>query len=100
MTGARGEDELLADVCRTLERAGFDLVAPGSDADGLRVCREADAVVVRWEPGSGPVAAHHAMDHESMRMALRHALTALLTQTGYAVRTDPASGAVQVRRVP
>ncbi|MET8453825.1 hypothetical protein [Streptomyces sp. NPDC005209] len=92
------EDGLLADVRRTLVRAGFDLASSEKDADGLRVRREADAVVVTWEPGSGldPGGLHHS-DHEGMRSALRHALTLILAQTGHAVRVDRDTGEVQVR---
>ncbi|MGW1987889.1 hypothetical protein ACWCPJ_36480 [Streptomyces collinus] len=100
MSAGNSEDELLADVCRTLVRAGFDLAAAGADGDGLRVRRRADAVVVTWEPAPGPALAHRATEHEGMRMALRHALTVILTQTGHAVQADPASGEVQVRRLP
>ncbi|WP_251091481.1 hypothetical protein [Streptomyces sp. Caat 7-52] len=93
-------DDLLADVCRTLERAGFDLALSDTAEDGLRVRREADAVVVTWEPVPGAGPAHHATDHEGMRLALRHALTVILTQTGHAVRVDAATGEVQVRSLP
>ncbi|MFI0813398.1 hypothetical protein [Streptomyces echinatus] len=53
MTGVGAGDELLADVCRTLEHAGFDFALSDTDEDGLRVRREADAVVVTWEPVPG-----------------------------------------------
>ncbi|MFF4845577.1 hypothetical protein [Streptomyces collinus] len=95
------EDALLRDVCRTLERAGFDLASPERGSDGLRVRREADAVVVTWEPGSQLDPGHlHPSEHEGMRSALQHALTAILAQTGHAVRIDRETGEVQVRPHP
>ncbi|MFF3166818.1 hypothetical protein [Streptomyces sp. NPDC003273] len=95
MTAGDGDDELLANVCRTLVRAGFDLASSGDAGNGLRVRCRADAVVA-----AGPAPAHRAAEHEGMRMALRHALTVILTQTGHAVQVDPGSGEVQVRRLP
>lgn len=47
------EDTLLADVCRTLARAGFDVAAVGDDdSPGLRVRQETDSVRVGWVPSS------------------------------------------------
>ncbi|MFJ9752846.1 hypothetical protein [Streptomyces chartreusis] len=90
------EDVLLADVRRTLERAGFDL-AMSEHADGLRVRRQADAVVVKWQPGIGLDLRHRRAEHEGMRSALRHALTAILAQTGQAVQIDRETGEVQIK---
>ncbi|MET8586398.1 hypothetical protein ABZX39_36850 [Streptomyces collinus] len=95
------EDALLRDVCRTLEGAGFDLASSERGTDGLRVRREADAIVVTWEPGEGLDPGHlHPSEQEGMRSALQHALTAILAQTGHALRIDPETGAVQVRPHP
>ncbi|MFF3910187.1 hypothetical protein ACFYZJ_30395 [Streptomyces sp. NPDC001848] len=97
--GADDEDVLLADVRRTLERAGFDPAPPDRDQHGLRLRREEDTVVVTWEPVSGLAPIGHA-DLEGMRSALRHARTAILAQTGHAVQADRETGEVQVRLHP
>ncbi|MFJ9729224.1 hypothetical protein ACIRP3_41425 [Streptomyces sp. NPDC101209] len=92
------EDVLLRDVRLTLQKAGFDLASSERGSDGLRVQREGDAVVVSWEPGSElDVGQHHYGDHEGMRAALCHALTAILEQTGHAVSADRETGEVRVR---
>ncbi|MFJ6705629.1 MULTISPECIES: hypothetical protein [unclassified Streptomyces] len=94
------DDGLLRDVRRTLVRAGFDLASSDEDADGLRVRREADAVDVTWEPGSGfDPAGRLQAGNEGMRSALRHALTVVLVQAGHAVQVGPLTGEVQVRLV-
>lgn len=81
MAAEDDRDALLADVRRTLESAGFDLVLPDRAEAGLRLRREADAVVVTWEPGCKLTPGERHPEHEGMRSALRHALTAILAQT-------------------
>ncbi|MFJ3205952.1 hypothetical protein [Streptomyces sp. NPDC086989] len=90
---------LLADVSRTLERAGFDLATGQRAAPGLRVLQKADAVTVTWDPGTelDPGGHMHEGDLDGMRSALRQALLAVLGQTGHAVYVDPQSGDVEVR---
>lgn len=93
-----GEDALLADVCRTLARAGFDLACSGGAGHGLRVRRTADAVVIAWQPGTGLDPGHHEdRAHPGMYSALTHALTEILQQAGHAVHTDAETGDVQVK---
>ncbi|MFJ6722380.1 hypothetical protein [Streptomyces sp. NPDC091259] len=101
MTDDDAVDALLADVSRTLTRAGFDLASSQRSAPGLRVRRKADAVVVTWDPGNelDPGGHMHDGDLEGLRSALRHALLAILTQTGHALRVDPQTGEVEVRTV-
>lgn len=77
---ADAEDTLLADVCRTLARAGFDVAAAGDDdSPGLRVRQETDSVRVAWVPGSDlDPAGRQDAEYEGIRAALRHALLAIL----------------------
>ncbi|MFF7234581.1 hypothetical protein [Streptomyces sioyaensis] len=86
---------LFDEVCETLARAGFDVHPAGDgEAAGLRLRREADAVMVGWRPGGR----RRNAEYEGIRSALRHALLAILTQAGHAVQVDGESGDVQVRR--
>ncbi|MFI2765472.1 hypothetical protein ACH5A3_42800 [Streptomyces echinatus] len=80
VTGVGAGDELLADVCRTLERADFDFALSDTDEDGLRGSPF---------PGWGQGTMRWIM---RACAALRHALTVSLTLTGHAVRVDPATG--------
>ncbi|WP_328407478.1 hypothetical protein OG542_01490 [Streptomyces violaceus] len=92
-------EKLLADVCATLARAGFDVASAGVEGSpGLRVRRETDSVRVGWAAGSelDPTGRDDA-EFEGMRAALRSALLAILTQAGHAVQVDRESGEVQVR---
>ncbi|GHB33809.1 hypothetical protein [Streptomyces chryseus] len=91
--------KLLADVCATLARAGFDVASAGEDGScGLRVRRETDSVMVGWVPASelDPSGREDA-EFEGIRAALRSALLAILTQAGHGVQVDRASGEVRVR---
>lgn len=92
-------EELLAQVCRTLARAGFDVASAGGESGtGLRVRRTADAVMVGWVPDSElDPAGREDAEYEGIRAALRSALLAILTQAGHAVQVNRDSGEVRVR---
>ncbi|WP_073906915.1 hypothetical protein [Streptomyces sp. CB00455] len=91
-------EKLLADVCGTLARAGFDVASASEEGSpGLRVRRDADSVMVGWVPGSElDPAGRHDADFEGICAALRSALLAILTQAGHAVQVDRDSGEVRV----
>ncbi|MEU0205985.1 hypothetical protein [Streptomyces canus] len=92
-------EKLLAEVCATLARAGFD-VASASDggSSGLRVRRETDSVMVGWVAGRElDPAGREDAEFEGIRAALRSALLAILPQAGHAVQLDRESGEVRVR---
>jgi hypothetical protein len=92
-------EKLLADVCGTLTRAGFDVASAGDEGSpGLRVRRETDSVLVGWVPGSElDPAGREDAEFEGIRAALRSALLAILTQAGHAVQVDRASDEVRIR---
>lgn len=92
--------DLFADVCGTLVRAGFDIASSRNGQEtGLRVSQEQDVVIVSWIPAdeldpAGRVDAEYA----GIRSALRRALEEILTQAGYTVAVDRARRHVRVRR--
>ncbi|MFD3939827.1 hypothetical protein ACFWSF_33050 [Streptomyces sp. NPDC058611] len=92
-------EKLLADVCGTLARAGFDVASAGEQGSpGLRVRRGTDSVMVGWVPGSElGLRGRQDAEFEGIRAALRSALLAILTQAGHAVHVDRDSGEVRVR---
>ncbi len=92
--------DLLADVCRTLTRAGFDIASARSgQATGLRVGQEHGTVTVSWIPADElDPAGRVDAEYEGIRTALRRALQEILTQAGYAVVVDRTRGHVRVRR--
>ncbi|GGU11717.1 hypothetical protein [Streptomyces lateritius] len=92
-------EKLLADVCGTLARAGFDVASAADEGSpGLRVRGETDSVMVGWVTGSELHPESRAgAEYEGFRAALRSALLAILTQAGYAVQMDRETGDVRVR---
>jgi hypothetical protein len=95
-----GEDaeNLFAQVCRSLARAGFDIAtADAEEGTGLRVRQEQEAVVVGWVPAAELDPAGRAdAEYEGIRAALRQALMETLTRAGHAVETDASRGEIRV----
>jgi hypothetical protein len=91
-------EKLLADVCGTLARAGFDIASAGEEGSpGLRVRPAEGSVMVGWVPSSElDPAGRKDAEFEGIRAALQSALLAILTQAGHAVQVDRESGEVRV----
>jgi hypothetical protein len=94
------EQELFAEVCQTLARAGFDIAsARTGQGTGLRVNREQDAVIVSWIPADELDPAGRAdASYEGLRTALGRALQEILTQAGYAVEANRTREHMRVTR--
>jgi hypothetical protein len=107
MTADAALQELFDDVRRTLAGAGFDVTALSTrEAPGLYIRREADAVVVSWNPGEevdapgrhmrGQEAQGDFTQSSGIRDALHEALLVTLWQGGYAAQDHRDSGEVWV----
>jgi hypothetical protein len=95
---------IFEDVCAALERAGFELAAPGQA--GLYVRHLPRGVVVGWRPDVPaastartepvPDVVKAVAQYQRMRHAVTFALSAILEQAGFCVTNDGDDQDLQV----